>query len=93
MRILSGAGLRKTCLSSSQRSERSGWDFIDQVGRDSSQHTMRRQNLQSRRMHVHESHHDFLGILQARILVAKRQRRLVAMMPIGDQSFLSAINA
>ena len=49
---------------------------------------MRRQNLQPRRMHVHKSHHDFFGILQSRILVAKRQRGLVAMMPIGDQQLL-----
>jgi hypothetical protein len=88
MRTRSGAGLRKTCFSSSMEASGRPGMFLTEVGGDSAQHAMRRQNLEARRMHVHESHHHFLAHPSASILVAKRQRGFVAMMPIGDQQLL-----
>src|SRR6266849_4818805 len=39
-------------------------------------------------MHIDERHHDFRRVFASRILVAKRERGLVAMMTIGDEQFL-----
>src|SRR5271163_4200267 len=44
---------------------------------------MRRQYPQAGRMHVDEGHHDLVGSGKSRIVVAERERRLVAMMAIG----------
>ena len=46
------------------------------------------QNLQARRVHVDEGHHDAVGAGQAGIFVAEGQGGFVAMVAIGDQQLL-----
>ena len=47
-----------------------------------------RQDFQARRVHVDKRHHHFLGVFETRVVFLESQRRLVAMMPIGDEQLL-----
>ena len=56
--------------------------------RHAADQAVRRQDLQPRRMHVHERHHDAVRAGQVGILVAESQRSFIAVMPVGDEQFL-----
>ncbi len=57
---------------------------------DAAQHAMRGQNLQPRRVHIDEGHHDVLRRRIAVMILRIRERRLIAVMPVGDQQLLVA---